>query len=77
MVDQTVTMIENIQENLQEPSTSSALVQHPKVTIKREAKRQSLDEKNSCDGTEGSIENDPNKAFIENEDEDENTPGNN
>lgn len=76
MVDQTVTMIENIQENLQEPSTNSALVQHPKVTIKRESKGQSLDEKNSCVDTEGSIENDHDKAFIEDEEKEESTPGN-
>lgn len=75
MVDQTVTMIENIQDNLQEPPTSSALVQHPKVVIKREG--QSIDvEKNSCDDTEGSIENDANRAFIEDEDKEESTPGN-
>ena len=79
MVDQTVTMIESIQENLQEPTTNSALVLHPDVVVKREPNSQSIERmkvENSDDGTEGSMENDPNRAFIEDQAEEETTPGN-
>ena len=79
MVDQTVTMIESIQENLQEPTTNSALVLHPDVVLKREPNSQSIERmkvENSDDGTEGSMENDPNRAFIEDQAEEETTPGN-
>lgn len=79
MVDQTVTMIESIQENLQEPTTNSALVLHPDVVVKLEPNSQSIERikvENSDDGTEGSMENDPNRAFIEDQAEEETTPGN-
>ena len=79
MVDQTVTMIESIQENLQEPTTNSALVLHPDVMVKREPNRQStgrMKVENSDDGTEGSMENDANRAFIEDQSEEDTTPGN-
>ena len=74
MVDQTVSMIEQIQDNLQEPTTNAALVHHPNVIIKKESNADEVE--NSGDELQGSIENDPNRAFMEEKSEDENTPGN-
>ena len=82
IVDQTVSMLENVQENLQKPTTTAALVHHPEVVIKREPQdghEQAADEENEFqDGeTEGSIKsNDPNQAFIEVDDAEDRTPGN-
>ena len=81
MVDQTVSMLENVQVNLQKPKTTSALVHHPEVLIKREPieREQAADndmKKDHDEETEGSMESeDPNKAFIEDDHEDD-TPGN-
>lgn len=80
IVDQTVSMLENVQESLQKPKPTAALVYHPDVVIKREPKddqEQAADENVQDDETEGSIKrNDPNQAFIEDDDDKDRTPGN-